>query len=109
MTYNSTEEQQGARARPTRKEDASATPVGLRALTWVGVVFVAAAVFVLTVPLQTPHATDAGYPPILGLDPWVAVVAVLLACTGVVVLAVRIAAGAVIRSIGAREASLPQR
>lgn len=92
-------EAQGARAREARADDGLGPVPALRALSWLGAALIVAAAVLVTVPFQTPHATEAGYKPLQSLAGTTVVVAVVLACTGVVVIAVRVAAGAVIRSL----------
>lgn len=92
-------EKQGARPREARSGDGKAAAPDLRALTWLGVAFLIAAVFVLTIPFQKPHDTDAGYQALGHLSSTAILAALILGCTGVIVVAIRVAAGAVVRSL----------
>lgn len=93
-------ELQGARARESRPGDGAVILPGLRVLTWLGVALLVAAGIVLALPLQMPHDTGAGYPRLRHLSETAVLAAVVVGCTGVVVIAVRVAAGAVIRAVG---------
>lgn len=83
-------------------EEAAGTPPGLRALTVLGCALLFVALLLFTIPWQVPHNTDIGDAPLRALSATEVVVATALACTGVVVLAVRVAAGVLLRELRAR-------
>lgn len=88
-------EQQGARPREARPDDGVPVSPALRVLTWLGVAVIVAAVIVLALAVQ-PHRDPAGDATV---DSTGIVAGVVLVCTGIVVVSVRVAAGAVIRAL----------
>lgn len=90
-------ETQGARARAADKEavDSSAT----RALTALAVGLLLAAALTFGLPLMVPHETAIGDAPLRALSTVEIVVGTVIAATGVVVLAIRIATGVILQAI----------